>query len=462
MSLTSIEIYGYRGFSQAGRVRFAIPDGRVGSGLTVIVGPNNAGKTTVIEALNFLRFQGRQFNLKESQKPASTFGSLRITYEGKSTTQVLRADDLSRTTWSDEDRLIPTDGIFTLFPRRDLPSGFRVGSSTRSDHIKNVPDPSSREDTGSSQNITNRLVVILSRRGEAMHLFRRIFPEFPAIWLEPVAKNNNDDFYLKAEGRAGAHDAIGLGRGALGVLYLVDAILDAPENSTIAIDEPEVSLHPQAQRRLYTILRELSATRQIVVATHSPWLVPLDALDSGATIVRAFLGTETARLCQLSFETGLALQQLSRNRLSPLTLGLEARESFFLEDRLLLLEGVEDVAFYPDLLRECSVELPGSWLGWGVGGRDNMKTFAASFRELGFEKVCGILDSDAAAVAEELGAKFPTFKFLTIPAGDIRSKPARPAFPGKAGLLDEHGKVLEHLKEPARQVLQAAEQYLRS
>src|SRR5512146_3246215 len=47
----SIEILGLRGFADAQKLEFAIPDGRPGSGLTIIVGANNSGKSTAIEAL---------------------------------------------------------------------------------------------------------------------------------------------------------------------------------------------------------------------------------------------------------------------------------------------------------------------------------------------------------------------------------------------------------------------------
>lgn len=44
------------------------------------------------------------------------------------------------------------------------------------------------------------------------------------------------------------------------------------ENSVIFIDEPELSLHPDWQRRLFPILLKQQATNQFVVATHSPFI----------------------------------------------------------------------------------------------------------------------------------------------------------------------------------------------
>jgi len=44
------------------------------------------------------------------------------------------------------------------------------------------------------------------------------------------------------------------------------------ENSVIFIDEPELSLHPDWQRRLFPILLKQQASNQFVVATHSPFI----------------------------------------------------------------------------------------------------------------------------------------------------------------------------------------------
>jgi len=44
------------------------------------------------------------------------------------------------------------------------------------------------------------------------------------------------------------------------------------DNSVIFIDEPELSLHPDWQRRLFPTLLKQQATNQFVVATHSPFI----------------------------------------------------------------------------------------------------------------------------------------------------------------------------------------------
>lgn len=65
------------------------------------------------------------------------------------------------------------------------------------------------------------------------------------------------------------------GRGEFAVAKLVYEILRAENGSLIILDEPEVSLHPQAQENLKLFLLEycLRKKLQVVISTHSPKLI---------------------------------------------------------------------------------------------------------------------------------------------------------------------------------------------
>lgn len=50
--IKELTISGYRGFGNEQTIKFAIPDNtKAGSGLTIITGANNTGKTTIIESI---------------------------------------------------------------------------------------------------------------------------------------------------------------------------------------------------------------------------------------------------------------------------------------------------------------------------------------------------------------------------------------------------------------------------
>lgn len=65
MLYSKIEIHGYRGFSSNQTLKLAIPTSLYGSGLTVVLGPNNSGKSTIFEA-----FKG----ISQMQPPSITEG----------------------------------------------------------------------------------------------------------------------------------------------------------------------------------------------------------------------------------------------------------------------------------------------------------------------------------------------------------------------------------------------------
>ena len=65
------------------------------------------------------------------------------------------------------------------------------------------------------------------------------------------------------------------GTGESRVTLLVEDIFNAPEHSLILLDEPELSLHPTAIKRLekFLLQQSLSKKQQIVVTTHSPYMI---------------------------------------------------------------------------------------------------------------------------------------------------------------------------------------------
>lgn len=89
------------------------------------------------------------------------------------------------------------------------------------------------------------------------------------------------DFYNSSMRAYASNSGFGLNQ----IIFLFAQILDCPEDSTILIEEPEISLHPLAQRELMSILIEIAKTenKQLVFSTHSEHIVfaLYDALDDG-------------------------------------------------------------------------------------------------------------------------------------------------------------------------------------
>jgi AAA domain, putative AbiEii toxin, Type IV TA system len=268
---------------------------------------------------------------------------------------------------------------------------------------------------------------------------------------------DNGQHFLKIRKGNATHSSEGL----VSLLYIVDALYDSKDGDTIAVDEPELSLHPALQRKLSELLIEYSATRQIVVSTHSPYFIGLNALPNGATVARTHLVGEESKISQLSSATAKSIFGLMKNDNNPHVFDLLAQEIFFVEDRTILVEGQEDVVFFKRVERAIG-RLAGTFFGWGVGGAENMERVATVLQELGFAKVVGILDGNRADLARMLSQKFSVYHFSANPTNDVRTKLPIPAKPAVVGLLNDLNDAVrpEHLDE-TRRLFVEANRYLR-
>jgi DNA repair exonuclease SbcCD ATPase subunit len=120
MSFKSIEIKGLRGFATAQKLEFAIPNGQPGSGLTFLIGPNNAGKSTIVEALRSLPYQQPQsFTVGKRNARADDRVSIKIT-DSQNRMKELRTVDSggSESTWEGMASSTSTEKILVLPSRR--------------------------------------------------------------------------------------------------------------------------------------------------------------------------------------------------------------------------------------------------------------------------------------------------------------------------------------------------------
>ncbi len=78
-------------------------------------------------------------------------------------------------------------------------------------------------------------------------------------------------------------------------LFRLVASLDLGENFIFAMEEPENSLHPKAQRQLLSVLQEISKTSQVICTTHSPVFVDRSKFENNILMNRAIKGHAEAK-----------------------------------------------------------------------------------------------------------------------------------------------------------------------
>ncbi len=454
-AINRIDITGLRGFASAGSMTLAVPDGRRASGLTVVTGANSAGKSVVIEAFRAMQSPGRDRSFPERTRnvAASSRVEIKLHY-GPGQSQTLRTvpEGGSEAEWIHEGSFTPAE-ILALPSRRAFNPAFGKELLNRRNYAHATSGDGERP--MSQDRFGGRLFQIQKNRAAFNEVLGKVLNPLPNWYIE-----KGQNYFLRIEAGSGYHDSEGMGDGITSLFVIIDALYDSPPGAVIAIDEPELSLHPSLQRRLASLLAEYARDRQIVIATHSTYFVDPELLAAGMRVRRLTTDKKQGtRIHELSEATGERLARLATDLNNPHTLGLDAREALFQEDGLLLLEGQEDVQLLDIVLKETGVAVDLPPFGWGVGGADKMPVIAQMLYELGFQKVICFLDRNRSDVAASLRETHPNYCVACWPADDIRTKPSRQIVSVK-GLLDESYRLRPEYRDTTASLLKMARDYL--
>jgi predicted ATPase len=418
-TLTELSIEHYRGFYKDRTIAPALPNGSAGSGLTVLVGPNNSGKSTVIAALQLVT-GGRPRPIDMEHRHSNA--QLRISVKNSDGLEksITNPDLDARTVFQGPQSAYPGPDNIRIVPARRPWSAY-TGQQSMDVNTYWFNAPQQAEDS----NLVARLASFSVEQRKAFDsLSKELLPEVSS-WKIELSRGQNFVLY---ETQAGAHHAADLFGDGMASLFRVSlAIVDSSPDHIIVIDEPELSLHPQAQKSLASVLSRYASDRQIVITSHSPYFVSWSDLSRGARAYRLTQTKEGISVGNLSETTISDLKGLMSDWQKPNLLDAVSREIFF-ADEVVYLEGQEDVG----LLRKFSEDRglpPLSAFGYGAGGFGNIKYFLMMAKDLGIP-AAAVYDGDHADAKEEASALFPEAFIEVLPTPDIRDKPAR----------DEHGK----------------------
>lgn len=354
--INSINISNFRCFKEE-NITFTTPDNQTaGSGLNILIGENGGGKTTVLEAINFLTQSGfaieNRINLddfRDFQQPISVSVStkefickgsfkrtfkcngfnfsvasrtrksagkilsspfqagtkikpLAETYDGK-TNKIDARDTVYSSSSIDGDDL----NIFMFDKNRSRHSAGgnfktifdRICDDLNWKFVKNLGNKEQEylnEYANSEGNFYSNSIEI-AQKGVGQKLSDELsdffdnetYKNLKIDLLSLLNPFSNAFFSIRELGQLNQISSKNLGSGIeiiLTLLLLRSIYVQEGANGSIIflIDEPELHLHPKAQEQLALLLLEESKTKQVVVASHSPYfLKPL--IKSGNTII---------------------------------------------------------------------------------------------------------------------------------------------------------------------------------
>lgn len=460
--IKEIFISGLRGFSKQKKVVLALPNGKEGSGLTILVGGNNTGKTTIIEAIKYYNFNISQISFSSGKRNAQTEKRVHITYidENEERYSIRTKTSGGSQVESDDKQDFDIKRIPFILPSRrnvqhELHGGFY--DSYRWDYMNNE-NMNTKVRKPTIDNFQQRIFNWEKHKQKFDELLYKVIDNNLKWYIE---QNDNGSYYLAfQQDKFGVHTSEDIGDGIWSIFTIVDALYDAEEGSTIVIDEPELSLHPQYQKRVLELLLEESANKQIIISTHSPYFISWDALENGAIINRTVKETKNGEIDirTLSDENVKFICKTIKDYHNPHLWGMDTKELFFLEDNIIIVEGQEDVISFNKLMKEMDIHINANFFGWGAGGAEKIEKVLDILDNLGYRQVMAIYDGDKTNQYQECIEKFKQYKVMQIWKDDIRDKLER-TIPYKEGVLDNHFKIKDGTEWEIRKFLENIKEY---
>lgn len=453
MPLEKIEIIGFRGFNTKQSVQFSIPNGALGSGLTIITGANNSGKSSIIECLKARGgYQSPSFTVGARNSSVDRV-DIKYIIDGKEERISSLKKGSSETSKAEVNSQFQ---VFVLPSRRAFEPFFGRGANTREQYLQNTELPAQR--SSMMNNFQSRLFNILDNQEAFNKILHKVLP-FKPEWS--IDQSDQGAYFLKFYNGDNSHTSDGMGEGIVSIFAIVDSLYDSNPGDVIVIDEPELSLHPALQKRVFRLLNNFSKDRQIIISTHSPYFVDIKSIINGSQLVRVINDGSGTEIYQLSSDGRGVIEKLaSGNIYNPHTFGLDTRELFFQEDGIIVVEGQEDVLLFPDIAEQLGLNISASFFGWGAGGASNIGFICFLLQDLGFKKVAAILDGDKAEEVPILKSEFPNFHFVHICADDIRTKKERKATEAVDGLLDSKRVIKDEYKDHTAQLINELNGYM--
>lgn len=338
MYISEISISNFKSYGKNKEVlRFSTPNGEISSGLNILVGENNTGKSTLFEAIDFLRNGTRKSTETIENRNSNAPALVEITFQGnieeiidgfsqenkktafkkyiyeresetyiklsRSTSDVktIRLWDNMTESYNNESgidaplrKLFETNFVWAdTNPNDEASFGSTTvcgnllkeiaSNFTATDEYKEFNEKFQKtfnsEESGlrhSLQKIEERTQQIFKEQfGSAQISFR-----FNELKVDSFFKNTFIDI---DDGVTTPMDEKGSGMQRAVALALLqvfaEELIKHPDKDDLAkpfflfIDEPEICLHPKAQLKLFEALLKLSNSKQIFLATHSPFFV---------------------------------------------------------------------------------------------------------------------------------------------------------------------------------------------
>jgi len=278
----------------------------------IFIGPNNAGKTNILDAINIFAIGDEKHSYFADKK-----ADIEIVIKLEREAHELKLKE------SDTVKLIK-HGYETKFISNNSEIDLATAKNFFRKHLVRVcatkPIPTDK--------LTKDYEELLTEYPKEFKIFRETIEQyFPEINLNPVFM---EKVIIEEYGNERPFERLGAGFQQVFVMLLY---LFHPHYHVLLIEEPEIHLHPAMQKKLMTVLEAKDLKNQIFFTTHSPVFIHPENLHRVFRVIREKEGTRvySPRIESKMIDYKRLVQELNADNCE-----------IFLADKVLIVEGVSD------------------------------------------------------------------------------------------------------------------------
>ncbi len=183
-------------------------------------------------------------------------------------------------------------------------------------------------------------------------------------------ENNIYQFYLLKDGLEIEIDTISSGEREI-INFIFGLFLEKLDDGIVIIDEPELHLHPNWQKKLIQILKDETSNKniQILFATHSSTFISYNILNNIYRIYKERGFSKCIRISELlqsndnEFRKNLSVINATNN------------EKIFFSNNVILVEGITDEILFKKIYESEIGKIPDGLEFVSIGGKKNLNNF---------------------------------------------------------------------------------------
>lgn len=327
MKIAKVEIENFRALKS-----ISVPFGN----LSILLGENDAGKTSVLHALDKF-FASKKLNDERDWFKSQTRDPISVTVTFSSI-PLEAVGDLAREDGSvvvrkifafdkpPQSKAVMTDGAVKDIPkaiteewfcserfhfipvRRDLAVQFSMNKTALLGKTLRARMSAKLSEADAETSLNALKAIITDSLDEPREKLQALLREqmhndtvnlaFSDLAIDPV---EGVDFSIELTDDKAANVPIenrgaGTQNNLVIALFRLIADLDANERLILAMEEPENSLHPKAQRQLLSVIQQLSLKSQVIVTTHSPVFIDRARYENNILMTRTAGGNSLAKV----------------------------------------------------------------------------------------------------------------------------------------------------------------------